>query len=529
MANASSSPSKLRCYPWLIAVTCDDADGSSLEAVRQASEATTSALFMQRRLTQHSTALKDQAHVLPIPAMTALGPDVTIWIAYYAKDFVQEKHPKSFGSSDEDIHHGACVSYFRNVSNTFYANNLTQILQAIWKGNMTILRDIILLDMILENIYTWAMRVFKPCVATYINQWKFCHPQEDRRESSASTKVTVESVQAQHSERNPPPSVGSTNEIDSLSQKHAYKLSTLEREKLLEDVDRLVVQKVQELIKTLGLTLPSASAGMTVEAGMETTKASSKVSDSTLHISDAMEMDQPFESTAYRVPLWGGSGESICVSTPFNAIPVITSTDSSTALETERDDLPTHRPVSASPRPKNRFNRPLRRPRSFSSIGLASTTTSSSNDAGLGVKSVPQSGSHLSPNVPGFTLQRPASADGSFPRTDAANEKHLLTAGHAESNYRLPSGNFFGLVNMGNLGDGREAAESVFNHVATVPVALLNRTGYALNSSRPIVPNSGAKKSLGADGVSIPTCRLLVSSQPSPETIAERTKLTLAS
>ncbi|OAA80117.1 hypothetical protein LEL_03603 [Akanthomyces lecanii RCEF 1005] len=223
--------------------------------------------------------------------MTALGPDVTIWIAYYAKDFVQEKHPKSFGSSDEDIHHGACI------------------LQAIWKGNMTILRDIILLDMILENIYTWAMRVFKPCVATYINQWKFCHPQEDRRESSASTKVTVESVQAQHSERNPPPSVGSTNEIDSLSQKHAYKLSTLEREKLLEDVDRLVVQKVQELIKTLDLTLPSASAGMTVEAGMETTKASSKVSDSTLHISDAMEMDQPSESTAYRVPLWGGSGE----------------------------------------------------------------------------------------------------------------------------------------------------------------------------------------------------------------------------
>lgn len=36
-------------------------------------------------------------------------------------------------------------------------------------------QDILEFRMILENTYTWAKRVFKPLIATYIDQWKFAY------------------------------------------------------------------------------------------------------------------------------------------------------------------------------------------------------------------------------------------------------------------------------------------------------------------------------------------------------------------
>lgn len=53
-----------------------------------------------------------------------------------------------------------------------------EIMQAVWKGDMTKLVDTLKLQMILDNVHTWAMRVFKPLISTYIDQWKYvhCHP-----------------------------------------------------------------------------------------------------------------------------------------------------------------------------------------------------------------------------------------------------------------------------------------------------------------------------------------------------------------
>ena len=49
---------------------------------------------------------------------------------------------------------------------------------AIWSGDITKLVDIVKFQAILDNIHTWAMRMFRPMVSSHIEQWKYvhCHP-----------------------------------------------------------------------------------------------------------------------------------------------------------------------------------------------------------------------------------------------------------------------------------------------------------------------------------------------------------------
>lgn len=41
-------------------------------------------------------------------------------------------------------------------------------MRAIWKGDVKSLTDIMAFWMILDNAHTWATRVFKPTIASYI-------------------------------------------------------------------------------------------------------------------------------------------------------------------------------------------------------------------------------------------------------------------------------------------------------------------------------------------------------------------------
>lgn len=126
---------------------------------------------------------------------------------------------------------------------------------------MTNLRDIIELDMLLENIYTWAVRIFKPYVATCIHQWAAHYPEEQMAEGSAPTEVGAASLQEEQRQRhrNSHSTVEKPAEIDTLSQASGSKLSTSEWEKLLEDTDKVVVRRVQELMQNVRLTLASPS------------------------------------------------------------------------------------------------------------------------------------------------------------------------------------------------------------------------------------------------------------------------------
>lgn len=51
---------------------------------------------------------------------------------------------------------------------------------------MTKSRDIVKFGLILDNIYTWATRVFKPLITTYINQWKFAHSSSSQQRMELS-------------------------------------------------------------------------------------------------------------------------------------------------------------------------------------------------------------------------------------------------------------------------------------------------------------------------------------------------------
>lgn len=85
-------------------------------------------------------------------------------------------------------------------------------MQCIWKGDMTQPRDIVRFRLILENTYTWATRVFKPLIATYIDQWRLNHPKVENDDSTHSTPQSAPRrsprIRSRGNSR-PPPDVGS--------------------------------------------------------------------------------------------------------------------------------------------------------------------------------------------------------------------------------------------------------------------------------------------------------------------------------
>lgn len=50
-----------------------------------------------------------------------------------------------------------------------------QIMRAIWEGDVTNIEDTAKLQIILENTHTWAMRIFRPLISSYIDTWKCVH------------------------------------------------------------------------------------------------------------------------------------------------------------------------------------------------------------------------------------------------------------------------------------------------------------------------------------------------------------------
>lgn len=407
---------------------------------------------------------------------------------------------------------------FRLTSSTYHADTAAfQIMQAIWKGDMTNLRDIIELEMLLENIYTWAVRVFKPYVATCLHQWTSHHPEEEMTEGSAPTEIGADNLHEPQPRRNSLPSAGSPVTVDTNSPPPASKgkLSELNLEKSLEDIDSMVERRIQKLIHDFGLT-PSAASADTVKARV--TDSASKASDSIYHGNEKMETDYKpkaerattvdsavndclAESEQHSAPPTGGSGGARSPGFRFSTIPVINSPGSSTRSETRK---PRDRAASTSPSAKNRVILPHRRPRSVSSIGIASRPTPSTNHS-LTVDWSPLSVRHLLPHTPTRTPRRPASADGSLRRTAVADMRlHLDPDNPLDSSLRLPTGDFFGLAGAGNPENSQDSAHTVVNKVPILPAALMNWDRNAANQRQGMSPNRCTTAGNAAEDVSIP-------------------------
>ena len=69
-------------------------------------------------------------------------------------------------------------------------------MKCIWLGYMTTAIDIMRFQALLENCHTWAMRVLRPWISSYIDQWRFEHSHEGHvlSEPRADQSPIVESL-----------------------------------------------------------------------------------------------------------------------------------------------------------------------------------------------------------------------------------------------------------------------------------------------------------------------------------------------
>jgi hypothetical protein len=104
-------------------------------------------------------------------------------------------------------------------------------MQCIWEGDMTEPRDIVKFHRILENTYTWATRVFKPLMTTYIDQWRFVYSDGGLSSSNVAMVRRQESIELS---RNALPLIQGTREHQTN----------------LEADDDLLIRLLQKLIKS---------------------------------------------------------------------------------------------------------------------------------------------------------------------------------------------------------------------------------------------------------------------------------------
>ncbi|KAI9147079.1 hypothetical protein HJFPF1_13110 [Paramyrothecium foliicola] len=151
-------PSDCICFPWFIVEHKKKEHSLEEECYCQAANAGAATVMMLQTLSKHCERRGDDIQVPPVATMTTVGEVVRIWITY------------------------SC-----NGSKEFKAD-------CIWKGNMTVVLDIDKLRAILENLHTWAMRVLRPWISSYIDQWRVRYPMPHemsrKPDAEAETHVT---------------------------------------------------------------------------------------------------------------------------------------------------------------------------------------------------------------------------------------------------------------------------------------------------------------------------------------------------
>ncbi|KAF4483506.1 hypothetical protein FAGAP_11740 [Fusarium agapanthi] len=188
--------SDLTSYPWLV-VEYKRAKGTArgyttsskrLEEVLycQAANASGCAVKLNQNAARFALPLAHDAQVSPVPVITTVGPEVKVWITFFAKDFM-------------------AYQYDVNGKQEFHRQEEGYMMQCIWTGDMTEPYDILKFRLILENTYTWAIRVFKPLVAAYIDQWRLAYPADSpclasmtrarQQDKLELTRSTVRSIQ----------------------------------------------------------------------------------------------------------------------------------------------------------------------------------------------------------------------------------------------------------------------------------------------------------------------------------------------
>ncbi|KAF5549504.1 hypothetical protein FMEXI_4204 [Fusarium mexicanum] len=139
----------LRCFPWLVIemkkkhTQRGRIDKSKEEASCQAVNGSGCAVRLNQIAAKFAVELPGQGQISPIPAVTTAGPEVKVWITYFARSFMTQR------------------KFMAHVSHTTrgqYLDPIDQgyIMQCIWTGDMTDLEDVKKFRLILDNTYDLA-------------------------------------------------------------------------------------------------------------------------------------------------------------------------------------------------------------------------------------------------------------------------------------------------------------------------------------------------------------------------------------
>ncbi|KAJ3545245.1 hypothetical protein NM208_g2604 [Fusarium decemcellulare] len=238
--NRKPQESKLMCYPWLV-VEHKKEDITPTTVCCQAANASACAVKISQVTARYAVEQPDSAHVPPIPVVTTIGPQVRVWVMHFAKSFVAPT-PIKWTSVVEPRKH-------------------TQgyIMRHIWNGDMTKIEDVVKFQLILENIHTWAMRVFKPLISSYIDLWKLVHSNSST--SVADAALVRRQQLMERCQTGTPIVQGILDHLSSvqLSGPESAQITPLliglliqqvqasERQLLVQEVDRIVTERIGAL------------------------------------------------------------------------------------------------------------------------------------------------------------------------------------------------------------------------------------------------------------------------------------------
>ncbi|KAF4119677.1 hypothetical protein GMORB2_4586 [Geosmithia morbida] len=273
----------LNSYPWLLIEHKKDRQvRENVES--QACNGSACALCLNQIAARYAIPLPEEAHIPPIPVVTTIGPNVKVWVAYFGT------HVRAPGRESEE--EDAKWRYRRRA----------YFMRAIWEGDMTKLTDSINFRIILENAHTWAMRVFKPLMASYITAWKrtFSAPGEaeaaaaalhQQRAVASSRKVTpmVESILSTQ----PNVSMSSDEEVaitPMLLSLLVEQICVSEREALALQIDHLVSKRLEPLYEKLGIETRARSEVTQGTTGGEP-REESQIWETTLDFDDSEDDD----------------------------------------------------------------------------------------------------------------------------------------------------------------------------------------------------------------------------------------------
>ncbi|KAH7259902.1 hypothetical protein B0J15DRAFT_581935 [Fusarium solani] len=263
----------LKCYPWLIIEHKkeEEIEGRSGRVVCcQAANAAACAIRLVQDSAQYAVELPDHGHIPPIPVVTTIGPRVTVWLMYFAKNF---DAPCSRRDTQEVMIKKRDKGY---------------IMRTIWSGDMTKIVDVVRFQIILENTHTWAVRAFKPLISSYIEQWGHVHCRSSfDREATQSpwSEVMLRRHKTTERRRKVLPIVQAlledhaTMELDNTAHQKVtplllgllmHQICSSEREFLSNEVDRVVREKLVALDLTQELPATRPSQIKATQAPIET-------------------------------------------------------------------------------------------------------------------------------------------------------------------------------------------------------------------------------------------------------------------